>query len=88
MWHDRTGIRPENEVEIPLEQFPSPEALGEGLRLECVYYGLPGTGPGSLRLAARSLQLADRPRRPMRTRAPRTVRTQHPLEGRHASPAH
>jgi error-prone DNA polymerase len=34
--------------------------FGEGLRLECVYYGLSGTGPGSLRLAARTLQLADR----------------------------
>ena len=34
--------------------------FGEGLRLECVYYGLPGTGPGSLRLAERTLQLADR----------------------------
>ncbi|MDF3141800.1 DNA polymerase III subunit alpha, partial [Streptomyces sp. T21Q-yed] len=34
--------------------------FGAGLRLECVYYGLSGTGPGSLRLAARTLQLADR----------------------------
>ncbi len=33
--------------------------FGAGLRLECVYYGLAGTGPGSLRLAARTLQLAD-----------------------------
>ncbi|MGW0828336.1 DNA polymerase III subunit alpha [Streptomyces sp. NPDC002845] len=34
--------------------------IGDGLRLECVYYGLTGTGAGSLRLAARTLQLADR----------------------------
>ncbi|MFE0362311.1 EcoAI/FtnUII family type I restriction enzme subunit R [Streptomyces griseoaurantiacus] len=27
MWHDRTGIRPEVEAEIPLEAFPSPEEL-------------------------------------------------------------
>ncbi|MEO3972398.1 DEAD/DEAH box helicase family protein [Streptomyces sp. CAU 1734] len=27
VWHDRTGLRPELEVEIPLDQFPSPEAL-------------------------------------------------------------
>ncbi|MFF8745250.1 EcoAI/FtnUII family type I restriction enzme subunit R [Streptomyces californicus] len=27
VWHDRTGSRPDVEVEIPLEQFPSPEAL-------------------------------------------------------------
>jgi error-prone DNA polymerase len=29
------------------------------LRLEVLWYGLPGTGPGSLRLAARTLGLAD-----------------------------
>ncbi len=27
VWHDRTGIRPDVEAEIPLEEFPSPEAL-------------------------------------------------------------
>jgi type I restriction enzyme R subunit len=27
VWHDRTGSRPEVEVEIPLEEFPTPEAL-------------------------------------------------------------
>ncbi|MEU9685376.1 EcoAI/FtnUII family type I restriction enzme subunit R [Amycolatopsis japonica] len=27
MWHDRTGERPEVEVEIPLDEFPSPEEL-------------------------------------------------------------
>jgi error-prone DNA polymerase len=34
--------------------------LGSSLRLEVVYHSLSGTGPGSLRLAARTLQLADR----------------------------
>ncbi|MFI1585773.1 DNA polymerase III subunit alpha [Embleya sp. NPDC020630] len=38
---------------------PWRELFGDALRLECVYYGLSGTGPGSLRLAARTLQLAD-----------------------------
>lgn len=32
---------------------------GEGLRLEAVWLGHQGTGPGSLRLAARTLQLGD-----------------------------
>jgi type I restriction enzyme R subunit len=27
MWHDRTGLRPDVEVEIPLDQFPSPREL-------------------------------------------------------------
>jgi type I restriction enzyme R subunit len=27
VWHDRTGSRPDVEVEIPLEEFPTPEAL-------------------------------------------------------------
>lgn len=27
VWHDRTGLRPELEVEIPLDQFPSPQEL-------------------------------------------------------------
>ncbi|MGA4544173.1 DNA polymerase III subunit alpha [Uniformispora flossi] len=39
---------------------PWRELFGDGVRLEAVYYGLTGTGPGSLRLAARTLQLADR----------------------------
>ena len=34
--------------------------FGTGLRLEVLAYGTPGTGPGSVRLAARTLQLADR----------------------------
>ena len=29
MWHDRTGLRPEVEVEIPLDAFPSPAELYE-----------------------------------------------------------
>lgn len=37
---------------------PWREAFGPDLRLETLYYGLPGTGPGSLRLAARTLGLA------------------------------
>ncbi|MFI0722146.1 DNA polymerase III subunit alpha [Streptomyces sp. NPDC021224] len=37
----------------------------EGLRLEAVVHGRPGTGPGSLRLAARTLALADRTRTPV-----------------------
>ncbi|MFD6329245.1 DNA polymerase III subunit alpha [Streptomyces niveus] len=39
---------------------PWRELFGSSLRLEAVYYGLSGTGPGSLRLAARTVQLADR----------------------------
>ncbi|MEV7871673.1 PHP domain-containing protein [Streptomyces sp. NPDC088124] len=39
---------------------PWREVFGSSLRLEAVYYGLVGTGPGSLRLAARTVQLADR----------------------------
>ncbi|WP_117215556.1 EcoAI/FtnUII family type I restriction enzme subunit R [Allorhizocola rhizosphaerae] len=27
VWHDRTGLRPEVEVEIPLDKFPSPQEL-------------------------------------------------------------
>ncbi|WP_331738258.1 DNA polymerase III subunit alpha [Embleya sp. NBC_00896] len=44
------------------EQLLAPwrELFGDALRLEVLHYGLPGTGPGSLRLAARTLQLADR----------------------------
>ncbi|WP_415953850.1 DNA polymerase III subunit alpha [Streptomyces sp. KLOTTS4A1] len=44
------------------EQFLSPwqQAAGDNLRLECVHYGLTGLGPGSLRLAAHTLTLADR----------------------------
>lgn len=36
------------------------ELFGDGVRLEAVSLGRPGTGPGSLRLAARTLALADR----------------------------
>lgn len=36
------------------------ELAGANLRLEVMWWGLPGTGPGSLRLAARTLGLADR----------------------------
>lgn len=43
---------------------PWREIFGDGLRLEAVGYGRPGTGPGSLRLAARTLALADRTRIP------------------------
>jgi error-prone DNA polymerase len=39
---------------------PWREAFGDGVRLEAVSWGLPGTGPGSVRLAARTLALADR----------------------------
>lgn len=39
---------------------PWREIVGPGLRLEVLWYGVPGTGPGSLRLAARTLGLADR----------------------------
>ncbi|MFD9519722.1 DNA polymerase III subunit alpha [Streptomyces sp. NPDC059979] len=39
---------------------PWREVAGANLRLETVWWGLPGTGPGSLRLAARTLGLADR----------------------------
>ncbi|MFG1807259.1 DNA polymerase III subunit alpha [Streptomyces sp. NPDC049040] len=38
------------------------EVFGDGLRLEAVVHGRSGTGPGSLRLAARTLALADRTR--------------------------
>ncbi|MFI6689200.1 DNA polymerase III subunit alpha [Streptomyces sp. NPDC050485] len=38
---------------------PWRELFGPALRLETVWYGLSGTGPGSLRLAGRSVQLAD-----------------------------
>ncbi|MGW6706814.1 PHP domain-containing protein, partial [Streptomyces sp. NPDC054956] len=39
---------------------PWREIAGPDLRLEVLWYGLSGTGPGSLRLAARTLDLADR----------------------------
>ncbi|MFD8417416.1 DNA polymerase III subunit alpha [Streptomyces sp. NPDC059650] len=44
------------------EQLLAPwrQAVGEGLRLEVVCWGLPGTGAGSVRLAAHTLTLADR----------------------------
>lgn len=38
---------------------PWREVSGGNLRLEVLWYGLSGTGPGSLRLAARTLGLAD-----------------------------
>ncbi|MFJ5026090.1 DNA polymerase III subunit alpha [Streptomyces goshikiensis] len=38
---------------------PWRELAGANLRLETVCWGVPGTGPGSLRLAARTLGLAD-----------------------------
>ncbi|GGZ89964.1 DNA-directed DNA polymerase [Streptomyces subrutilus] len=38
---------------------PWRELVGANLRLETVSWGVPGTGPGSLRLAARTLGLAD-----------------------------
>ena len=41
---------------------PWREIFGAGLRLEAVWHMRPGTGPGSLRLAARTLALADRTR--------------------------
>lgn len=41
---------------------PWREIFGDGVRLEAVMHGRPGTGPGSLRLAARTLALADRTR--------------------------
>ncbi|MFK0202121.1 DNA polymerase III subunit alpha [Streptomyces lavendulae] len=43
------------------EQLLAPwrELVGANLRLETVCWGVPGTGPGSLRLAARTLGLAD-----------------------------
>jgi error-prone DNA polymerase len=41
---------------------PWREIFGDGVRLEAVGHGRPGTGPGSLRLAARTLALADRTR--------------------------
>ncbi|GAA2258000.1 DNA polymerase III subunit alpha [Streptomyces amakusaensis] len=39
---------------------PWRELVGDRLRLEVLWYGLAGTGPGSLRLAARTIGLADR----------------------------
>ncbi|WP_128375567.1 DNA polymerase III subunit alpha [Streptomyces cavernae] len=39
---------------------PWREIFGRGIRLETVLHGQSGTGPGSLRLAARTLALADR----------------------------
>ncbi|MFF4323772.1 DNA polymerase III subunit alpha [Streptomyces sp. NPDC001568] len=39
---------------------PWRELVGANLRLETVCWGVPGTGPGTLRLAARTLGLADR----------------------------
>lgn len=39
---------------------PWRDLFGAGLRLEVLSYGTGGTGPGSVRLAARTLQLADR----------------------------
>ncbi|MFJ6017529.1 DNA polymerase III subunit alpha [Streptomyces sp. NPDC092952] len=39
---------------------PWRQVVGGGLRLEVVCWGLPGAGPGSVRLAARTLGLADR----------------------------
>ncbi|MFF8914487.1 DNA polymerase III subunit alpha [Streptomyces sp. NPDC015032] len=41
---------------------PWREIFGGGIRLETILHGRPGTGPGSLRLAARTLALADRTR--------------------------
>ncbi|MFJ7255785.1 DNA polymerase III subunit alpha [Streptomyces sp. NPDC098085] len=41
---------------------PWREIFGGGIRLETVLHDRPGTGPGSLRLAARTLALADRTR--------------------------
>lgn len=41
---------------------PWREIFGDGVRLEAVAHGRPGTGPGSLRLAARTLALAARTR--------------------------
>ncbi|MFF9786284.1 DNA polymerase III subunit alpha [Streptomyces nigrescens] len=38
---------------------PWKDLAGPDLRLEVLWWGLPGTGPGSLRLAARTLGLAD-----------------------------
>ncbi|SEP04983.1 DNA polymerase III subunit alpha [Actinacidiphila rubida] len=43
---------------------PWREVFGEGVRLEVVCHDAPGTGAGSLRLAARMLALADRVRVP------------------------
>ncbi|MEV6013816.1 DNA polymerase III subunit alpha [Streptomyces sp. NPDC051976] len=39
---------------------PWQEVFGDGVRLESVWHGQAGTGPGSLRLAARTVALADR----------------------------
>ncbi|MFE3738090.1 DNA polymerase III subunit alpha [Streptomyces sp. NPDC059134] len=41
---------------------PWHEIFGDGVRLETVLHSRPGTAPGSLRLAARTLALADRTR--------------------------
>ncbi|SCD98318.1 DNA polymerase III, alpha subunit [Streptomyces sp. DvalAA-14] len=41
---------------------PWQRIFGDGLRLEAVWHGRAGTGPGSLRLAARTLALAERTR--------------------------
>ncbi|BBA96474.1 putative DNA polymerase III alpha subunit [Actinacidiphila reveromycinica] len=43
---------------------PWQEVFGDGVRLEAAVHGRSGTGPGSLRLAARTLALADRTRTP------------------------
>ncbi|MFJ2178767.1 DNA polymerase III subunit alpha [Streptomyces sp. NPDC087851] len=43
---------------------PWREIFGDGVRLETVLHSRPGTAPGSLRLAARTLALADRTRTP------------------------
>jgi error-prone DNA polymerase len=43
---------------------PWKETFGDSLRLETVWHGQSGTGPGSLRLAGRTLALADRTRVP------------------------
>ncbi|MEV7157028.1 DNA polymerase III subunit alpha [Streptomyces misionensis] len=43
---------------------PWRQVFGDGVRMETVSWGLAGTGPGSVRLAARTLALADRLRIP------------------------
>ncbi|MER5766950.1 DNA polymerase III subunit alpha [Streptomyces sp. NPDC001985] len=43
---------------------PWRELFGDSLRMEAVWHGRAGAGPGSLRLAARTLQFADRERVP------------------------
>jgi error-prone DNA polymerase len=51
---------------------PWREVYGDALRLEVVHHGRPGTGPGSLRLAARTLGFAaDQEVRPVLTNAVR-----------------